>query len=89
MRDLVPSKGSRPDRLFFKALKNTPFGEVDYVLLQKDKGDRLFFSVNAYHNDLQEFRSKRKFFYFTPGDFPPAFAQVIYQDDAFVVFKLN
>lgn len=89
VRDLYRQKEAGQTASFFKALKNTPFGEVDYVLLQKDKGDQLFFSVNAYHNDLQEFRSKRKFFYFTPGDFPPAFAQVIYQDDAFVVFKLN
>ena len=89
VRGLYRFKEAGQTASFFKALKNTPFGAVDFILLQKGKGDQLFFSVNAYHNDLQEFRSKRKFFYFTPGDFPRAFAEEIYQDDDFKVFKLN
>jgi hypothetical protein len=74
---------------FSRALKNTPFGEVGYILLQKGKGDQLFFSVNAYHNDLKEFRSKRKFFYFSGADFPGEYFKEIYDDDDFKVFKLN
>jgi len=74
---------------FFKALKNTPFGEVGYILLQKGKGDQLFFSINAYHNDLKEFRSRRKFFYFTATDFPSEYFKEIYDDDDFKVFMLK
>lgn len=74
---------------FFKALKNTPFGEVDYILLQKGKGGQLFFSVNAYHNDLKEFKPKRKFFYFAAADFPGEYFKEIYDDADFKVFKLN
>lgn len=74
---------------FFQALKNTPFGDVDYVLLQKGKGGQLFFSINAYHNDLKEFKSRRKFFYFTAADFPGDYFKEIYDDADFKVFKLN
>jgi hypothetical protein len=74
---------------FYRALKNTPFGEINYVLLQKGKGDEMFFSVNAYHNDLREFRSKRKFFYFKKADFPAVYFEETYNDDAFKIYKLK
>jgi hypothetical protein len=82
------NKGGQ-NRLFYESLKHTPFGEIHYALLQKGKGGELFFSVNAYHNDLKEFRSKRKFFYFRAADFPEEYFHEIYSDDEFKVFKLK
>ncbi len=89
MRRLYRQKEAGQTAAFFKNLKDTPFGQVHYVLLQKGKDGGLFFSVNAYHNDLREFRSKRKFFYFSRNDFPDAYAKEIYQDNDFAVFRLN
>ncbi len=82
------AQAARPEA-FYRALKWTPFGETHYLVLQKGKGDELFFSVNAYHNDLKEFRSKRKFFYFRASDFPHDFFLEIHDDDEFKVYKLK
>ncbi|MBN2346088.1 MAG: hypothetical protein JXO51_06825, partial [Candidatus Aminicenantes bacterium] len=59
-------------------LKRTPFGAVHFLLLERDGEGELLFSVNAYHNDLKEFRSKRRFFRFRRGDFPEPYFREIY-----------
>ena len=74
---------------FHRALKHTPFGENHFLVLEKGKDGELFFSVNAYHNDLKEFRSKRRFFHFQRGDFPPEYFLEIHDDEEFKVFQLR
>jgi hypothetical protein len=74
---------------FYRALKQTPYGENHFLVLEKGKGDELFFSVNAYHNDLKEFRSKRRFFHFQRSDFPAAYFLEIHDDEEFKVFQLR
>jgi hypothetical protein len=89
IRQIYSHKEAGQSKLFYSAMKNTPYGEINYLILEKDKDKQLVFSVNAYHNDLMVFRSKRKFFYFTAADFPADYFQEIYDDDDFKVFKLK
>ena len=89
IRAIYRHKQAGQSTLFYTSLKNTPYGEIGYIILQKDKGGQLLFSINAYHNDLKEFRSKRKFFSFTPADFPSEYFKEIYDDEDFKVFKLK
>jgi len=88
IRTLHAMKERGDRRGFFAGLKRTPWGHIQYVILENGRDGELFFSVNAYHNDLKVFRDRRKFFRFTAADFPPSYCRQIYRDRLFTVFQL-
>lgn len=89
IRDLHRHAAEGRPAEFHRALKRTPFGAVHFVLLERGKDGGLFFSVNAYHNDLKEFRSKRRFFHFRRDDFPAGLFREVYSDGEFLVLQVK
>lgn len=92
-RKLMLLKNKKNFQQLHSALKNSPYGRINYILLERRGKDKVFFRLKYFVNDMKypnKTGSNRSInFFFSLDDFKERYFKKIFDNNKFVVFQLR